>query len=95
MAILNASDYGQLRRALYRIGDGKEEVKAWPNLPNETQLLAMFQAVEDRMVAAAVQARNDMETILGHNLGPDATTRAAALRKIIRAWMRWRDANGG
>lgn len=92
---LSSSDYKLLRKCLYRAGDGKEEMKAWANLPNETQLLAMFQAVDDRMTAAAVQARNDMEAILGFNLGPDSASRTAMLKKIIRAWMRWRDSIGG
>jgi hypothetical protein len=95
MAVLTSSDYGELRRLVYRAGDGKEELKALPTLPNETQLLAIFQAIEDRLVAAALLARGDIETILGRQLGADATSRAAALRKLMRAWMRWRDAHGG
>lgn len=92
---LTPADYGELRKTLYRLGDGKEELKALGPLPNETELLACFQAVEDRMITAATSARNDIETILGHQLGPDAPSRSLLLRKFVRAWMRWRDAHGG
>lgn len=95
MAILTSEDYREIRKFLYQKGLGKELLKLLPNIPNKTQQLAIFQAVEDRMVAAALLARSDIETILGQQLGVDAQTRNDTLRAIIRAWMRWRDRHGG
>ena len=47
MATLNWNDYKELRRAAYRQGYGKEELKALPRLPNKNELMSMFQAIED------------------------------------------------
>lgn len=89
MAVLQPADYRTLRTALYKAGDGKEELKALASLPNETKLLAIFQAVEDRVITAFGLAKSDIETILGVPISN------AFMRKIGRAWLRWRDRIGG
>lgn len=89
MAILTDFDYNVCRDKIYRNGDGKEELKSLAALPSETQLRAIFQACEDRGTAAFSAAKADIETILGVNITN------SAMKKITRAWMRWRDLIGG
>ena len=89
MAILQPADYHDLRKLTYRAGDGKEELKSLPTLPSEPKLLAIFQAIEDRAVAAFALAKSDIETLLGQPIS------AVMMRKLDRAWLRWRDARGG
>ena len=89
MAVLQPTDYNTLRDAVYRVGDGKEELKALAALPDESKLLAIFQAIEDRVAAAFVLAKADIEVILGVPIS------ATFMRKLGRAWLRWRDRIGG
>lgn len=90
MATLTPQDYGDLRRSVYRHGDGKEELKALASgVPNEAKLLAAFQAIETGIVAAYPQIKAQVDTALG------VTTSAPLFRKMFRAYIRWRDQKGG
>lgn len=95
MATITPADSREMWKFLYRIGFGKELLKILTSIPNTTQIPQIFQAVEDRMIDAALLARADIETIIGRQLGNNAQTRNDTLRAIIRAWMRWRDSHGG
>lgn len=87
MAQLTAADYKQIRRAVYQAGAGKEELKSLAGLPNEAKLLAVFQAAEDRTVAAFVAFRADLETILGI---PTNAASLALARKVYVAYLTWK-----
>ena len=89
MAVLTDSDSGEIRKALYAAGQGKEELKALPNLPNEAQLKAAFQAIEDFWTNNAATLKTNMETALGR------TITATLARKIGRAWLEWKTGKGG
>lgn len=87
MAVLTAANYKELRKACYQNGAGKEELKALSALPNETKLLAIFQAAEDRTVAAFNLFRADMEAQLGI---PSNGTSLALARKLYAAYCSWK-----
>ena len=89
MAVLLPADYGALRRLLYRTGEGKEELKARPNLPNEAQLLAAFQVLEDFWENNKAAVKVDLDTALGF------TTTAPLAKKIGKAWLAWKFGQGG
>lgn len=89
MATLTPQNYGDLRRSLYRPGDGKEELKALASLPNEAKLLAAFQAIETGIITAYPQIKANTDAALG------VTTSAALFKKMFRAYIRWRDKQGG
>lgn len=89
MAILGASEYHDLRSALYRSGFGKEELKALPNLPSEPQLLAAFQAIETFWENNRATLKANIDSALGI-----PTTNALA-RKIGRAWLDYKFRIGG
>jgi hypothetical protein len=87
MATVTASDYRNLRDSCYRNGGGKEELKTLATLPNEAKLLSIFQAAEDRTVAAFALFRADMETALG--VAQDAASLALA-KKFFAAYCQWK-----
>lgn len=87
MATLTAEDYKQLRKACYVAGAGKEEFKALANLPNETQLMACFQSLEDWVVNDFASVKTGMETALGVSLT------VAHAKKIIAAFLLWKIAH--
>jgi hypothetical protein len=89
MAVINNDDYGQMRRSVYRAGQGKEELKALAGLPNKTELRAAFQVFENFWTNNAAQLKSDLETALGRSI-----TNALA-RKIGRAWLEWKLGKGG
>ena len=89
MAVLNIEAVRTLWRSVFREGDGKEECKEWATLPTGNQIQQSFQAIEDRTTAAFALAKADIETILGHSIT------ATAMKKLGRAWLRWRDSQGG
>jgi succinylarginine dihydrolase len=89
MAVLGNDDYGQIRESLYKAGFGKEELKALPNLPNEAQLKAAFQVMEDLWTNNAATVKTNIETALGRSIT------AALARKIGRAWLEWKTGKGG
>jgi hypothetical protein len=89
MAVLANDDYGKLRKSLYTAGQGKEELKALPNLPNETQLKGAFQAIEDFWANNAATLKANIEAALGRTIS------ATLARKIGRAWLEWKTGIGG
>jgi hypothetical protein len=89
MAVLTNDDYGQMRRSVYRAGQGKEELKALAGLPNETELRAAFQVIENFWSNNATQVKSDVEAALGRTI-----TNSLA-RKIHLAWLIWKVLKGG
>lgn len=81
MAALTNADYKEIRTILYRSGQGKEELKALANLPNETQLKASFQALEDRWDAVRASFKTNADAGLG------VTTTASLIRSLFEAWL--------
>lgn len=59
------------------------------NLPNEAQLKAAFQSVEDFWSVNAATLKAGMETALGRPI-----TNPMA-RKLGKAWLRWKFLQGG
>ena len=89
MAVLTNADVMELWLLLYRKGEGKEEFGKNGNvLPTVAQRAAIFQAIEDRMIAAVGQVDGDIDAILGRNVP------IAAVRKAVCVWLRWRDQKG-
>ena len=80
MAVLTNADYRQIRAKLYSAGNGKDELKARASLPNETQLKAAFQSLEDWWDANRLAAK----TLVDNGIG--FTTNAALARFIFVAW---------
>lgn len=76
--------YNQLRDSIYRVGDGKEELRALPNLPTKAQLLGCFQAYEDFFVANATVIKTAGDTALGR------VTSQALFRKLLAAYLLWK-----
>lgn len=68
MAVLTAAEYKAIRVTLYRTGQGKEQLKALPNLPNKAMLLAIFQAIEDNSQASRVEMKAAMDAAAGFTL---------------------------
>ena len=89
MAALTATDYSAIRDELYRFGNGKDELKALPGLPNEAQLKAAFQALEDFWTSNAAALKTSMQTAIGQTI-----TNALA-KKISRAWLQNKFKAGG
>lgn len=89
MAQLTEQDFQEMRDAVYRLGHGKEELKAEVGLPTETSWRAAFQAIEDGMVAASPGIKVSVQTALGR------TITATLYKKLFRVWLRWRDKQGG
>ncbi|MGE3175931.1 MAG: hypothetical protein AB7O32_00560 [Vicinamibacterales bacterium] len=83
MATMTNTDYGTIRRTLYR-GAGKLALKALPTLPSGAQLLAAFQAIETRFEVARPTLKNDIDSALG------ITTTAAQARWVLVAWLTWK-----
>jgi len=81
MAILTDADYGAIRRALYRWGAGKDELKARPALPNKTQLRAAFQAIEDNSQASRATIKAAVDAALGF------TTTVPLAKKLYAAYV--------
>jgi len=86
---LTNAEYGVLRDRLYRLGRGKEELKALPNLPNKTQLIAVFQVLEDFWENNKATVKGDMETALGFSIT------GTLAKKIGRAWLESKFGRGG
>lgn len=89
MAVLTSQQYHDLRRAVYTKGSGKEELQALPALPNESQFLAAFQAIEDFWENNRAALKTAIEAALGQ-----AITNACA-RKILIAWLQHKLRIGG
>lgn len=89
MAQLTNDDYRELRRTVYRWGDGKDELKARPNLPSETELRGAFQAIEDWWSDNQASLKAAIDAAIGF------TTSAALARKIGKAWLIWKFKKGG
>jgi hypothetical protein len=85
MAQLTTSDYRELRDSVYRLGAGKEELKALANLPNKTQILAAFQGLEDATVA---HFTSTVKPAIDAALG--VTTSTALARKIYAGYLLWK-----
>lgn len=84
MAVLTNSDYTELRKAVYRLGFGKEELKALPYLPNKSQLKAVFQEIEDYWENNQVTLKSDMDAAMGQTM-----TNPLA-KKFGKVWMKWK-----
>lgn len=87
--ILTPSDYSQLRDSLYRVGFGKEELKALSSLPDKAHIMAAFQSLEDNLVAAFPAWKADLDTALG------VTTTNALAQKAMVAFFAWRVRKAG
>lgn len=87
MATLTAADYKDIRKSCYVKGGGKEELKTLASLPNEPTLLSIFQAAEDRTIAAFVLFRADMESALGIPSNPASL---ALAKKLYVAYLLWK-----
>ena len=88
MATLTSADYKVLRKSVYSAGAGKEELKALANLPNEGQILACFQALEDATIAHfTATIKPAIDTALG------VTTSTALAKKIYGAYLLWKLSN--
>jgi hypothetical protein len=94
MAALTAQQYTELRRALYRKGRGKEELKALPHLPTQAQLWAAFQVLEDFWENNRVQLRNDIVAALGNPSAPMPTLNDLA-RLVGHTWLESKQKRGG
>jgi hypothetical protein len=81
MAILTDSDYSEMRDRLYSVGQGKEQLKAHPVLPNESQLRAAFQSIEDSWEANRAAMKSALDGALG------VTTTAIEARFFFAAWI--------
>lgn len=88
MATLTAENYKALRKTVYQAGAGKEEFKALANLPNETQLMACFQVLEDWVTNDFAGLKTDMQTALG-----GVTITVPHAKKIIAAFLLWKILN--
>lgn len=84
MATLTPQDYGEIRLAVYRLGAGKEELKALPALPNKAQLMAAFQSFETDMTNAFPGLKANMDAALG------VVTTQTLARKMFAAYLRWK-----
>jgi hypothetical protein len=84
MTVLTNQDYGKIRDIIYRLGWGKEELKALSRLPNKSELKAAFQAIEDSWVANEAGMKSDLDTALSQ------TTTNAFAKKFAKAWAAWR-----
>lgn len=84
MATLTTSDYKEIRATVYRLGAGKEELKALSALPNKAQLMAAFQSFENDMTAAFPGIKSNMDTALG------VVTTQTLARKMFSAYLRWK-----
>lgn len=87
MATLVPDDYKVIRKELYILGKGKEELKTLTTLPSETVLLSIFQSAEDRTVAGFLLFKADLETAL--NIPANAFSLQLA-KKIYRAYLLWK-----
>ena len=85
MAVITDADVRELYRALYRKGEGKEEIKA-DGLLDRTVIKAVFQAIEDWYEVERATVKAAIDAAAGRTL-----TNAAA-KKYGRAYFRrkWR-----
>lgn len=85
MATLTTADYQEIRDDFYRLGFGKEEMKALSGgLPTQAQLLAGLQTFEDALVNAFAGMKTDFDTAIGR------TTTNAGCQKVLAAYLRWK-----
>lgn len=90
MATLTNTDAGEILRILYKLGVGKEELKAeFGALPTKTQFKNGFQVIEDLWSDNAVTVKAAVEAALGGSM-----TNPLA-KKIGRAWLEWKAGKGG
>lgn len=87
MAQLTASDYKAIRKDCYRPSFGKEELKLLAALPNESKMMQIFQAAEDRAVAAFALFRADMEAALSI---PSNAASLALATKLFASYCVWK-----
>jgi hypothetical protein len=88
MAILTNANYKDVRSYIYRNGQGKEELKSLPNLPNEATLKAGFQALENKWDAERLGFKNVLDAAFGF------TTSAALAQFFFIAWLQNRMRRG-
>lgn len=86
MAVLTASDYGEIRDSAYTASGAKSNFKALAAIPNETKTMQVFQAAEDRTVAAFALFRADMESALGIPQNVASLNLAVKLYASYCAW---------
>lgn len=86
---ISDSDYGALRQEVFRWGAGKEELKALPSLPSETQLRAVFEALESFWETNRATLKAQMDAAAGFTLPLQLA------RKIGVAWLRSKMGRGG
>ena len=79
MAVLTGADIKAIWRDLYRLGHGKEELKA--KLSPRDKRLGILQAVEDDWVAGRTARKAAMDTAAGRTLT------AAEARVYQRGWL--------
>jgi hypothetical protein len=85
MAQLTDADYAEIRDDFFRMGFGKEEMKALAGgLPTQAALLAGLQTFEDTLVSAFAGMKTDFDTAISR------TTTNAGCQKILAAYLRWK-----
>lgn len=88
MPVLTPDDYRDLRRALMQDAETKAELKALPNLPDEAQLMAAFQAIEDDFTAFRQSLRARIATAFG--LPTTASLTVKLNRRILAHYCAWK-----
>ena len=81
---LTLDDYGQLRQKLYRNSSGKTELKALPNLPTKTQLMAAFSVLDNIWENNRAAIKTQIDTAIGQTL-----TNSLA-KEIGKVWLGWK-----
>lgn len=84
MAILTATDVGEIRDSIYQVGLGKEELKALPAIPSQSQQTTAFQSLEDRLVTLFSTLKSDIEAAFSF------TITSTLAQKIVAGYLRWK-----
>lgn len=87
MPVLTQPDYRDLRRALFSNQETKAELKALANLPDETQLLNAFQAIEDGFTAFRSSVRGLVATAFNV---PTASITPKLARRMLAHYCFWK-----
>jgi len=84
MATLTMADAGEIRESIYQVGLGKEELKALPAIPSQSQQLTAFQALEDRLITLFPTLKIDIEIAFG------LTVTNILAQKIVVGYLKWK-----
>jgi hypothetical protein len=89
MAALTDIQYGEIHNLVYRQGQGKEELKAHPTLPDQAHLKAAYQVLENFWEDNKAAVKAALDTALG------VTTTGAEAKKIGLQFLIWKASKGG